>query len=48
VPLELFFSVKGLAKIKLGLAKGKNVADKRDALRKKDMERQTRQEMKER
>ena len=44
VPVELYFSPRGHAKVKLGLAKGKNVADKRDALREKDIEREMRRE----
>lgn len=30
VPLEMFFNARGIAKVKLGLAVGKNAADKRE------------------
>ena len=38
VPLELFLS-NGFAKIEIGLAKGKKIYDKREAIAKKDQER---------
>ena len=38
VPLELFF-VRGFAKIEIGLAKGKKIYDKREAITKKTQER---------
>ena len=40
VPLRIFFSDKGLAKIEIGLAKGKKLHDKRDTIKKKDVERE--------
>ncbi|MEM9228194.1 MAG: SsrA-binding protein SmpB [Pseudomonadota bacterium] len=40
IPLSLYFNGKGRAKMKLGLAKGKNVADKRDTQKKRDWGRQ--------
>ena len=45
VPLEIFFSERGIAKVKLGLAKGKRLADKRETLKRRDIERETRREM---
>jgi SsrA-binding protein len=36
VPLELYFNPKGVAKLKLGVAKGKKMADKRDAEKERD------------
>jgi SsrA-binding protein len=33
VPLELYFSDSGYAKVKLALAKGKNAGDKRDSIK---------------
>jgi SsrA-binding protein len=36
VPLELYFNPKGLAKVKLGIAKGKKLADKRDTEKARD------------
>jgi SsrA-binding protein len=44
VPLEFYFSDSGYAKVKLGLAKGKNAGDKRDSIKKKDAEREMRRE----
>jgi SsrA-binding protein len=44
VPLELYFSPRGYAKVKLGLAKGKNTVDKRDALKERDLNREMRRE----
>lgn len=36
VPLELYFNAKGLAKLKLALAEGKKVTDKRQTAAKRD------------
>ena len=36
VPLELYFNQKGLAKLKLGVAKGKKMADKRETEKARD------------
>jgi SsrA-binding protein len=44
VPLELYFSKRGIAKVKIGLAKGKNAPDRRQDLKKKDLQRQMRRE----
>ncbi len=33
VPLKLYFNDRGIAKLELGLAKGKNAADKRDTIK---------------
>ena len=40
IPLSLYFNGKGIAKLKLGLAKGKNVADKRETSKARDWNRQ--------
>lgn len=40
VPLELYFNVKGRAKIKIGLAEGKKLHDKREDAAKRDWNRQ--------
>ncbi|MFA7305086.1 MAG: SsrA-binding protein SmpB [Hyphomicrobium sp.] len=40
VPLELYFNEKGRAKVKVGLAQGKNQADKRQDSAKRDWNRQ--------
>ncbi len=46
VPLQLFINQKGLAKIEIGLAKGKKLYDKRESIKKKDTERQMKRELK--
>ena len=40
VPLVMYFNHRGIAKIKIGVAKGKNVADKRETSAKRDWNRQ--------
>ncbi|MAY33498.1 MAG: SsrA-binding protein SmpB [Rhodovulum sp.] len=40
VPLVLYFNHKGIAKLKIGIAKGKKVADKRATEAKRDWDRQ--------
>jgi len=40
VPLRLFFNENNLAKIEIGLAKGKKLHDKRETIKKRDAERQ--------
>lgn len=40
VPLKIFFNDKSLAKVEIGLGKGKKLHDKRDTLKKKDAERE--------
>ncbi|MEM9012328.1 MAG: SsrA-binding protein SmpB [Pseudomonadota bacterium] len=40
VPLALYFNDRGIAKLKLGLAKGKKLADKRETERRRDWDRQ--------
>lgn len=40
VPIEVFISSKGFAKIEIGLAKGKKIYDKRDSLKDKDVNRE--------
>ncbi|OPZ79061.1 MAG: SsrA-binding protein [Alphaproteobacteria bacterium ADurb.Bin438] len=40
IPLSIYFNNKGLAKIELGLALGKDGKDKRDTIKKRDWERQ--------
>ena len=39
VPLELYFNPKGVAKLKIGVAKGKKMADKRDTEKQRDWQR---------
>jgi SsrA-binding protein len=40
VPLVMYFNHKGLVKLKIGIAKGKKVADKRETAAKRDWNRQ--------
>ena len=40
VPLKLYFNNRGIAKLELGLAKGKRQYEKREAVKKRDWERQ--------
>ncbi len=39
VPLELFINDKGLAKLKIGVARGKKIHDKRNTLKERDVKR---------
>ena len=40
IPLRLFFNEKNLVKIEIGLAKGKKLHDKRETIKKRDVERE--------
>lgn len=40
VPLRMYFNERGLVKLKLGVAKGKKLADKRETSAKRDWDRQ--------
>jgi len=40
VPLKIYFNARGIAKVELGLAKGKKLHDKRETEKKRDWERQ--------
>lgn len=44
VPMELYINETGKCKVKLALAKGKHVYDKRESLQKKDLERERERE----
>ncbi|WP_185860924.1 SsrA-binding protein SmpB [Blattabacterium cuenoti] len=46
IPIELFFNDKGYIKMRIVLAKGKKIYDKREALRKKDFFREIKQSFK--
>jgi SsrA-binding protein len=46
VPLRLFISDKGFAKLEIALAKGKKLFDKRDDIKKRDVERETNRRLK--
>ncbi len=43
VPLKIFFSESGYAKIEIGLGKGKKLHDKRHTIKERDLDRQLRQ-----
>jgi len=40
IPLRIFFSEKGLAKMEIGLAKGKKLYDKRESIKQRDTEKE--------
>ncbi len=40
IPLKLYFNERGMAKLQIGIAKGKKMADKRDTEKKRDWERE--------
>jgi len=46
VPLKLYFNHKNIAKLEIGLAKGKTLHDKREALKKKILDREAKMAMK--
>ncbi len=41
IPVRLFLNEKGLAKLEIALAKGKKLFDKRDDIKKRDLQRET-------
>jgi SsrA-binding protein len=45
VPLKLFFSARGWAKLEIATAKGKKMHDKRAALKERDIDRDTKREI---
>jgi SsrA-binding protein len=40
IPIALYFNGRGLVKLKLGIAKGKKMADKRQTMKERDWQRQ--------
>ncbi len=48
VPISLFFSERGFAKLEIGLVRGKKLHDKRDSIKKKDSKRDLDRQLKER
>ena len=46
VPLRIFFNEKGLAKMEIGLARGKQLYDKRETIRQRDTEREMKRHLK--
>jgi SsrA-binding protein len=45
VPLRLYFNARGFAKVELGLCRGKKLHDKRQAMKKRDTDREIRREL---
>jgi SsrA-binding protein len=48
IPLRVYFSRRGLAKVELGLAKGKKQHDRRESIKKREASREVERAMKER
>lgn len=48
VPLGIYFNKRGIAKVELGIAKGKHKADKREAIKKREFDRDKARVMRER
>ena len=46
VPLSVYFNSKGLAKVEIGLAKGKKLYDKRKEIKKREIEREIQRRLK--
>jgi len=46
IPLKVYFNARGIAKVELGLAKGKKVYDRREDIKKRDLERELRSKYK--
>ncbi|MBI5370528.1 MAG: SsrA-binding protein SmpB [Sphingobacteriales bacterium] len=46
IPLRIYFSEKNLAKIEIGLARGKKMHDKRESIKQKDAEREMKRYLK--
>lgn len=44
VPLEMYFSTKGVVKVEIALAKGKKLFDKRATIKKRDLDREMERE----
>ena len=45
VPLRLYFNARGYAKVELGVAKGKQLHDRRNEMKKRDAEREIRRQI---
>ena len=46
IPLRIFFNEKGLAKMEIGLGRGKKLHDKRDTIKQRDAEREIKRYLK--
>ena len=40
IPLSIYFNKRGIAKVEIGLAKGKHKADKRESIKKREWQRE--------
>lgn len=45
VPLRIYFNEKNLAKVEIGLAKGKKLHDKRETIKRREMEREMKRQI---
>lgn len=45
IPLGIFFNDKNLAKVEIGLARGKKLHDKRESIKQKDLEREMKRQL---
>jgi len=45
IPLKIYFTDKGIAKVEIGIAKGKKLYDKRESIKKRDTERDLRRNL---
>jgi len=45
VPLRVFFNARGFAKVEIGICKGKQTHDKREAIKSRDVDREMRREI---
>ena len=48
VPLSIYFNGRGIAKVQLGVAKGKRMVDKRDTIKDRDWQREQARVLRER
>ena len=48
IPLKMYFNDRGIAKVQLGVCKGKSDVDRREDIKKRDTDREMRQAMKQR
>ncbi len=48
IPLQLYFNPKGWAKLEVGIAKGKKIYDKKEAIRERDIKRDAQRELRNR
>jgi SsrA-binding protein len=46
IPLKMYFNEKGIAKVEIALARGKKIIDRREDIKARDIERETRREQK--